>query len=212
MADETTSEDGTTETTSTEETTATEKTTKTEETTEQTTTESDKTLLTDKEKPQGAPETYADFTVPEGMEINKPLLDAVQPALKEAGLSQIQAQKLMDAYSGQLQAESKAASDSYAQTQKDWVKEAKGDKEIGGDKFDESIGSAKRAIDKFGTPKLVEVLDQTGLGNHPEFIRLLTRVGKLIAEDDPGGSAGPGGSEKTAAEILYPNEKPQPGL
>ena len=194
MADETTSEDGTTETTSTEETTATEETTKTEETTEQTTTESDKTLLTDKEKPQGAPETYADFTVPEGMEINKPLLDAVQPALKEAGLSQIQAQKLMDAYSGQLQAESK------------------GDKEIGGDKFDESIGSAKRAIDKFGTPKLVEVLDQTGLGNHPEFIRLLTRVGKLIAEDDPGGSAGPGGSEKTAAEILYPNEKPQPGL
>lgn len=169
--------------------------------------EDGKTVLTDDKGPQGAPEEYADFTMPEGMEVNKPFLDAAQPVLKELGLSQIQAQKLIDMYAGQVQADSKANSDSHNQVVKDWVNEAKSDKEIGGDKFDENVGIAKRGIDKFGTPKLVEVLEQTGLGSHPEFIRLFTRVGKLITEDDPGGSEAASTSEKTDAETLYPDLK-----
>lgn len=169
------------------------------------------TVLTDDKGPQGAPETYADFTMPDGIEVNRALLDAVQPEFKELGLSQIQAQKFIDVYAAQVQVESQASSDSYNQVVKDWVDEAKNDKEIGGDKFDENVGLAKRAIDKYGTPKLVEVLNQTGLGNHPEFIRLLTRVGKLIAEDDPGGVTAPVASDKTPAEIFYPDLKPQAG-
>ena len=165
------------------------------------------TVLTDDKEPQGAPETYADFTLPDEMDINQPLLDAALPTFKELGLSQIQAQKLIDTYSGQIQADAKASSDSYNQITKDWVDEAKNDKEIGGENFDENVGLAKRAIDKYGTPKLVEVLNQTGLGNHPEFIRLLTRVGKLIAEDDPGGDQAPPKTDLTPAEILYPDQK-----
>jgi len=145
--------------------------------------------------------------MPDGMEVNQPLLDAVLPTFKEVGLSQIQAQQLMDVYSTQVQADSQASSDSYNQTVKDWVDEAKSDKEIGGEKFDENVGLAKRAIDRYGTPKLVEVLQSTGLGNHPEFIRLLTRVGKLIAEDSPGGGTAPTGEDESAADILYPDLK-----
>lgn len=165
------------------------------------------TVLTDEKGPQGAPETYADFTVPDGMTIDQPLVDAAIPVLKEIGVSQIQAQKLVDMISELRQAESKANSDSYNQTVKDWVEEGKKDKEFGGDKYDENVGIANRGLDKFGTPKLVEVLKQTGLGNHPEFIRLFTRVGKLIKEDDPGGAAAPPASEKTDAETLYPDLK-----
>lgn len=169
----------------------------------------DGTVLTDDKDSQGAPEEYADFTLPEGMEMNQALLDAAQPLFKESGLSQIQAQKFIDMHSAQVQADSKASSDSYNQTVKDWVEEGKNDAEYGGDKYDENVGLANRAVDKFGTPKLVEVLKQTGLGNHPEFVRLFTRIGKLIKEDDPGGNETPPGSDKTAAEILYPNEKPK---
>ncbi len=165
------------------------------------------TVLTDDKGPQGAPEKYADFTLPDGMEMNQAMLDAAQPIFKDTGLSQIQAQKFIDMYSASVQADSKANSDSHNQVVKDWVEEAKGDTEIGGDKFDENVGIAKRGIDKFGTPKLVEVLEQTGLGSHPEFIRLFTRVGKLIAEDDPGGSEAASASDKTPAQIMYPDAK-----
>ncbi len=139
--------------------------------------------------------------------MNQPLLDAALPVFKEIGISQIQAQQLMDVYAGQIKSDSQASAETYTQTVKDWVTEAKADSEIGGDKFDANVGTAKRAIDKFGTPKLVEVLEQTGLGSHPEFIRLFTRVGKLIAEDDPGGDTRPPVSEKTPAEIFYPDAK-----
>ena len=163
-------------------------------------------VLTDDDASQGAPETYADFTMPEGVEVNQPLLDLATPKFKELGLSQIQAQGLVDMFSGSIQADSQASSDSYNQTVKDWVDEGKKDSEFGGDKYDENVGIANRGLDKFGTPKLVEVLKQTGLGNHPEFIRLFTRVGKLVKEDDPGGDTRPQGAEKTQAQVLYPNE------
>ena len=169
------------------------------------------TVLTDDKEPQGAPETYADFTVPDGVDINQPLLDLAKPIFKKHGLSQIAVQEIVDAVSTQNQADSQASSDSYNQTVKDWVDEAKSDTEIGGDNFDANVGLAKRAIDKFGTPKLIVVMNQTGLGNHPEFIRLFTRVGKLIKEDDPGGDTTPAVTDKTPAEILYPNEKAAAG-
>ena len=108
-------------------------------------------------------------------------------------------------YETQIQAESQGTSDSYNQTVKDWVTEAKADPEIGGDAYAENVGIAKRGIDSFGTPKLVEVLEQTGLGSHPEFIRLFIRIGKTIKEDDPGGTGGAGGEELTGAQILYPD-------
>ncbi len=165
------------------------------------------TVLTDDKGPQGAPESYADFVVPQGMEVDTVLLEQATPIFKELGLSQIQSQRLVDMYATQQQASSQANSDSYNQTVKDWVTEAKADNEIGGETFDANVGLAKRAIDSFGTPKLVQVLDQTGLGSHPEFIRLFTRIGKLIKEDDPGGGHGPTGDDLTGAEILYPNEK-----
>lgn len=165
----------------------------------------DGTVLTDSDGPQGAPESYADFTVPDGMDINTGLLEKAQPIFKELGLSQIQSQQLVNMYATQIQAESQANSDSYNQTVKDWVDEAKGDSEIGGAAFDENVGLAKRGIDSFGTPKLVEVLNQTGLGNHPEFIRLFTRIGKTIKEDDPGATGGATGEELSGAEILYPD-------
>ena len=35
----------------------------------------------------------------------------------------------------------------------------------------------------FGTPELRDVLNMTGLGNHPEIIRAFYRAGKAISED-----------------------------
>lgn len=141
-----------------------------------------------------------DFTLPEGMEMDTELAEKAGPALKEAGITRDQANKL----AGFLAEDRKARFEQWGKTQEEWVAAAKADKEYGGDKFDASIKGAKRALDKFGTPELQEYLTASGGGNHPELIRFMARVGNAISDDSPPGSETPAGSQpKDHAEILY---------
>jgi hypothetical protein len=65
-----------------------------------------------------------------------------------------------------------------------WVDEIKADTTLGGAKFDESIGVAKGALTQFDPDgKLSALLDSSGMGNHPEVVRFLHRVGKAIGQD-----------------------------
>ena len=63
------------------------------------------------------------------------------------------------------------------------------------------MASAVKALDTFGTPELVELLDTYGIGNNPEMIRFFKRVGEATGEDKIV-QAGGGGS-KSAADVLY---------
>ena len=70
-----------------------------------------------------------------------------------------------------------------------WSESSRTDKEFGGDKLNENLAVAQKAMNAFGTPELRAVLNKTGLGNHPELIRAFVRAGKAISEDTfvPGG-------------------------
>lgn len=156
---------------------------------------------------QAAPENgYADFSVPEGVTIDNALLEKVTPVFKELGLSQEQAQKLVDFQSDQVQAMADSQVEAFNQMVGEWAEQSKNDSEFGGDKFDESIAVAKAAIEKFGTPELRELLETHGLGNHPEMIRFMMRVGKLTQEDQPGTSGGQPSEKKDRIELLYGEE------
>ena len=168
----------------------------------------DGTVLTNgADGPQGAPEEYADFDLPNDIEINTALLDAARPIFKEVGLSQVGAQALVNMFADQIKADSATRNDAYAQQNKTWQDEARADSVVGGDDFEQKVGKAKTALDKFGSPGLMKLLQDTGLGNHPDVIRAWYKVGLTIAEDVPGGDADPSDTPKSAAEILYPNAK-----
>lgn len=169
------------------------------------------TVLTGAEGPQGAPDEYAEFAMPDGMDTNQALLDAAKPIFKKVGLSQIGAQEIVDMFAGQIQTDSTAKAEAYKQQNVDWTKEVKSDPVLGGDKYLQNVGIAKKALDKFGSPGLIQLLDSTGLGNHPEVVRLIYKVGLTLREDDPGGGDPPTGDPKTAAEILYPEQKAAEG-
>lgn len=131
------------------------------------------------EKPV-VPEKY-EFKAPEGVEqLDAQALAVFEPIAKELGLSQEQAQKLVDIYPQIQQQQAEAWSNQVA----DWGEQAKADKEIGGDKLTASVGQAQKALDQFGTPALREYLHNSGLGNHPELVRIFAKVGKAMAEDD----------------------------
>jgi hypothetical protein len=42
---------------------------------------------------------------------------------------------------------------------------------------------AQRALNTFSTPEMGKYIESSGLGNHPEFIRLMFRIGNMVAED-----------------------------
>jgi hypothetical protein len=151
-----------------------------------------------------APEAYADFTLPEGMTVDKTALEVYSPVFKELGLSQDQAQKIVTAYAEQVQAGEKAQVDGFVKQLGEWKTATKADKEVGGENFETSVRNANRALSTFGSPTLSEVLKETGLGNHPEFVRVFAKIGALLKEDNPGGPGiSPVTEKKDRAEILY---------
>jgi hypothetical protein len=124
---------------------------------------------------------YEEFNLPEGMPLDKELLEEFLPIAKEGKLSQEVAQKMVD-----LQAKAIAKQVEAYQKQVDsWAQDAMKDKEFGGDKFQENVAVAIKARDKFSSPELTQLLNETGYGNHPEMIRLFYKIGKAISEDSP---------------------------
>lgn len=163
---------------------------------------------TDDGKPSGAPEKYEDFKLPEGFEADTETLAEAQSLFKEMNLSQDAAQKLVDMWTGKQRTAQEANTKAWTDLRTAWVNEAKADKEFGGQNFNASLGLAKNALKAFGTPKLNEALEFSGMGDHPELIRFLTKVGKAIGEDSlKFGHAGQSQPKKDASDVLYPNEK-----
>lgn len=130
-------------------------------------------------EPEGAPEAYADFAIPEGVNLGDGLVDDVKALAKELNLPQAQAQKIIDmgiARTAKFQ-------ELFEQERTRWADDVKADKDIGGSKFDATMAASAKAIDAFGTPELKELLKGSGLGNHPEMVRAFAKIGAAISED-----------------------------
>lgn len=156
-----------------------------------------------------APEAY-DFKAPEGQEYDSEVINAFADVARELDLSQEDAQMVLDKVAPKMAERQQAQIDAI---KGDWLEAAKTDKEFGGDNLEASVKTAKAALEQFGTPEFAKLLDESGLGNHPEMIRLMTRVGKAISEDNyvgadlgaKSGKTGPRDFNGLAAQ-LYGNQ------
>lgn len=159
----------------------------------------------DKDK-DGAPETYADFKLPEGVEVDEKLLPDFQSALKDLNATQEQAQSLVDMQVKQMQSMVEAQNQAWADTRKAWVEAGQTDAEFGKGKYDESADIARFAIREIGGLPLAKALEETGMGDHPELFRAFFRIGKLMKEDGItfGEAAKP--AAKGIADRIYPNQ------
>lgn len=153
------------------------------------------------------PNTYADLKIPEGMDFDQNALTEAVPIFQKHNISKEAAQDLVDLKVQWDQASLQRQVDTFNQVKEEWVTKSKSDNEFGGDKFDESVAVAQAAVNKFGTPEFKELLETTGVGSHPEVIRFMVNVGRLTAEDVPGGTTVPLSKEKDRVNILYPNDR-----
>lgn len=160
------------------------------------------------EAPQGAPETYAEFTMPEGVTFDKDLGNELVSFAKEHNLTQEQAQKVADLGAKQAQTLTQRFAEAQKAQVAKWETDSKADKEFGGDQLNENLGVANKFLGTFATPEFKQLLVESGLGNHPEMIRMMVRVGKAISQDKfvAGGNAS-ARSGTSMAERFYPDMK-----
>ncbi len=157
-----------------------------------------------KEEPEGAPEAYEDFTVPEGVELDPTVAEDLKGLAKELNLPQAKAQQVADL--GVKMAE-KWAADHLALVEKtstEWTEASKADPEFGGAKLPATLAAASKALDTFGTPEFRELLNTSKLGNHPEFVRFVSRVGNATTEDSKLVTGG-GTTVQATEDKFYPS-------
>lgn len=164
----------------------------------------------------GAPETYADFTAPEGITIDKELVAEVTPIFKELGLSQEAAQKLMDFHTAKFGKTNEMLTKSVEDMRADWRNQVMSDKDIGGkiDQVKIELGRAKDRLPAEVRTAFDEAMNITGLGDHPAIVKGLYEMAKMVNEGShvTGGGPSPNGQSKTGevsrptlAGALYPN-------
>jgi len=148
------------------------------------------------------PEKY-EFKAPEGFTLDLEKVDKVFiPIAKELKLTQEGAQKLVDMYAGIV----KSSIETQAEGYKTFVEGLKAEtiKELGAE-YKKELAFAAKSRDRFASPELIEKLNQSGLSNDKDMVKLFIAIGKAVSEDKvvDGKSALDG--KKSAEEILFPS-------
>ena len=142
-----------------------------------------------------APEQYADFTLPEGVQLGEAGLAEFKSFAKEQDLTQEQAQKVLEFGAAQFREKLNGPYHEWSEMQRRWQAEVKADPDIGGTKFEQSIkdaalvfvpGESNPFVGSADEAKaLREALNATGAGNNPAMVKLFVKMGRLLAEPGP---------------------------
>lgn len=154
-------------------------------------------------KAQGAPEKY-ELKAPEGFTFDEKTIADFEPVARELNLTNEQAQKIAEWDAKRMAEITQRQQEQWGQTTAKWVDDVKADPEIGGENLDTSVRHAQAALKKFGTPTLKAQMDATGMGNHPELVRVFARIGKAMAEDTFVSSSVSGDGQMDPAKKLFP--------
>ena len=148
---------------------------------------------TDKQD-EGAPEAYAEFTLPEGFTLEGERLTTASEFFKAKGMSQESAQEAIDLFikiTGEDSAlQQQAYEAAVAKQREDWATQAKA--ELGAE-YDAAQAYALTAVRATQSEALKTAFNEHGWGNHPELIKAFAFFGKMM-RDSPVDGIGQGGA------------------
>lgn len=152
---------------------------------------------------RGVPEKAEAYnvTLPEGLQADEKGLGEWKGTFHKLGLSQDQVAGLMDAYFGSPMGNPRMAHESMRSFGESELK-----REWGG-AFKYNLDIAGRAIKRVGGPEVFQLLEASGLNNHPAMVKFWHRIGRDYAEDGSipsaqhGGPMGPDDAKRRIAEI-----------
>lgn len=148
--------------------------------------------------PAGTPESY-ELNVPEGT-ISSELQTAAESRFKEIGLSNEQAQAVMDL---RLQEQQQTA-EAIDRQEAAWIDQVKADEQMGGANFQATLAAGRAVMSWFNDPELSAFLDSSRGGSHPAVIRAFLKVHSEISEGTLAANAQtPAPAEQSAAQKFY---------
>ena len=149
------------------------------------------------------PEAY-DFKMPEGFESDEGVMTSVEQFAKDNKLSVGAAAQLSE-IAGNLIVSLNGSRETQFETVKEgWLESAKTDPEIGADISKGAESVAARAFNTIATPEMKALVDQYGIGNHPEMLRMFYRLSSLMGDDKMlmSGTGAGGGSDNSVASTV----------
>lgn len=149
----------------------------------------------------GAPAEYKDFVVDPTVPMDAEMVKNFKEVAKGLNLNQQQAQGLVDLQTKYAKMQGEAVLNSFRQTVDSWKQETV---LALGPGYKEELGIAAKAIERFGTPELRQLLNDTGLGNQKDVVMFFNKIGKAISEDSFADGGRSKGGSKSDGEIFYP--------
>lgn len=166
------------------------------------------------------PPVYDPFTVPEGLtldtarvsEFTKQLAELEQSGKVPHELVQQFGQKAVDMYVTEVKKATDALTQTYVKAWEDqkvaWKDSFLKDPEIGGNRWQTTVDSAQGFIRTHGgtTEQQTEfrnLMESSGLGNHPVMIRLLANANRTMAEGKQLAASKPAPVQKSKVETMY---------
>lgn len=164
------------------------------------------------DEPQGAPEAYADFTLPEGYVLEGERMELATSTFKELNLTQAQSQKLVDLFvkaDGENGSVLKQMIDGErADTITQWGEDSK--KEFG-PTYDKIVDDARAGVEwaKQERPGLLDTFNKEGWGNHPDALWAFAKLGELSRGSSLRGMGGDtvNAGDQSIARRMYPEMK-----
>lgn len=156
-------------------------------------------------KKEGAPEKYAEFKLPEGMQIDQAVMTDFTALAKKHNLSQESAQDLVDFQAKMEKSRVDAAVAEFDKTAKAWRDETV--KELGAN-FGAEEANVGRFLERFGSPELRALMTATRVGENKHLFTAMAKAGALLGEGKlPEGQNG--GGQKDAGSRWYPKMREQ---
>ena len=165
----------------------------------------------DKKTPTTA--AYEDFKTPEGFTVDEAKMTEFKEMAAESGLSQEQAQKLLDKHHEIVKETADQGRKLWDQLKTQWHSEINADPDIGGKNLPETKRQIAKLIDTIAGKDAKETraaFDLTGAGDNPYVVRLLTKAARAlgVSEGKPlPGTPGKQQQPRTAGSIMYPNQQ-----
>ena len=166
---------------------------------------------TNKESKGEVPESY-DLKLPDNMLISDEYLTVLKAEAKKKGLTNEAAQEYLDSQHRAVDTYHQSLMGKFEAERDGWVKTAEADKEIGGDGFKENVEVSRRLIKEVASKEFYEKVlapkseGGLGYGDHPEMVRIFTRLAKKgFAEDKAVHGTGANAENQSLEKRLYPD-------
>ena len=125
------------------------------------------------------PEKY-EFKLPEGVTLQPEQMAEVETVFKKLGLSQEQAQSLMDFDIDLAKRNQEKSVKDLQKRNADWEAEAR--KELGAD-IEVRLAKAAKGLENFAPPEIRKIMAESGWDNNIHFIKFFENLGDKISED-----------------------------